>query len=644
MSGTIRLLVREIINEISLKSIGNAAAELTGTEGLFLRDARKLTDYDDRIYTENIDFCDKSLDLNKVINFMIGSNEKTKSVVDLAYRLNDGRILLKLSFNRQQSDSTTKYNDIFSQFGCSRPTDSDLSTSGQVYTALKSSLQNTKALERQIKIASARSISDLMSTEVFNPSLSYYAITKCDNEFLYGLKPHAITGSGIGKSDAYLYTVGLVNFGKWLSHHPIKAYSEIGKTIADLPDDIEEKIVFGLQASSSALGLIDLVAGFLGGAPMIGSIGPSLVLAEYYRYAKPDDKTLGVPTYIMHYVFSALNCIGPYSKVGGFLRTGEEISDLAILANNFAKIRNAMGLEELGAVSSQTAKLLEAKGLSYNSASLHNLYEFSKKFPEVGKTFLQGGSGEFIKQGTGWAWRTTPGVVGSRAVNFLTSEVTGDVIIFSDQVKKFLEFCVRNQNTVSRYVMWFNGMPGFFGKIALYTSYAFDTITIGSIFNLWGDDSSIPEGEISITATPESVSTTPALTIRTDFYSKVLSKNPDLVTLIKGKNSISSPIIFNINNGTKRQIKESDLESISSSLLPILAKSYSQQDNSENINILDAKIILTDSSIYNNFDYIVKNPDYLVRRGQNLNLSFLKHTSGVYSLMMSSTIADIMNK
>ena len=191
--------------------------------------------------------------------------------------------------------------------------------------------------------------------------------------------------------------------------------------------------------------------------------------------------------------------------------------------------------------------------------------------------------------------------------------------------------------------MWYNQMPGFFSKMALSLGFAGDTYVIGDVLTLWGKDSEIPLGEKSIAATPESVVDIPVSSINTDFYTKLINKDSKLKEAIINRKNITQPTFYNVFSKQMSSITQDAFNKLRPALSSAIRQTFVGM-NQEDADTSDAKIILVDDTIFTNIKYLVDNPDYIVRRSQNRSIACYRHSSGVYSIMMTSSISSIINR
>lgn len=451
--------------------------------------------------------------------------------------------------------------------------------------------------------------------------------------------------SGIGGTDL---ETGIGALLQIVSHFPT-AYRDVGKNIASLPPEKQEMILKGLNFSTSVLGLTELgavsgaagagmagatvAAGYLGGAAAVlgaASIGPMLVMGSYYKVAKPEEKIFGIPAWIAYYLFAALACVGPAGRVGAYVKGTAEISDIAVLSNNYSRIRNSLGLKELGIISDEAAKNINTISSSgKNSGTLKDLFEFCKKFPEI--SALK--DGKFVSSKGGFYWVTNTGDV-------LKNPNTGKEILFSSDVKNFIIYATKNRPTLMKYWSWYAGMPGKFGKLLAGVGFTFDAITVNTtIADILSIDPDVTEElpvnqDVSIA---QIVSGNATESLVYDIYSTILEINPAVDSM--SGSSPNSGIVYDYQ--TKRQLNV-DMTKFG----PLLTDNFkSKPENLQNPNLKfdpeNCGLLIVDKTVFSNFDYLIKYPQVLKKYADSRRLICVKFNRGIFGLLLINTAADL---
>ena len=211
---------------------------------------RHFTNYDELLYTEDVDFCYENLD--KILDTMLGSLDSSRQVIKLMKRLEGDptKILIQLSYKNSDDNA---FNDATSgRLQTKLASSYDLNPSGSIYKTLKSFYTSPQVFDRQIRIAKIRNKEELQATLLINPDLSYWVVSDCKNPALYGTVKRLM--SGIGGTDL---ETGLGALLQITTHFPT-AFRDVGKNIASLPPKQQEQVLEGLNFSTSVLGLTEL--------------------------------------------------------------------------------------------------------------------------------------------------------------------------------------------------------------------------------------------------------------------------------------------------------------------------------------------------------------------------------------------------
>ena len=612
-------LIRLLINEILLRE-GGAGDVMAG--GRYHPTKPIPFEYDDRFYEriQDYDLCE--LDFN--VDSIYDAHLDTIPVQVI------GKIDAK-NFLVSVKSSGDEFNRIFDKLGGIKITDSDLSTSGRITNFFIKKFPNENVRDRNVKIAKIKTESDIKKTFIINPDQIFFAIISCTNPDFFPMR----------KIETMSEPTGFISY---LIGHPIKTYSDVGKRIAELPDPLEASIIKWYNVATSALGIADLFVGrgVLGAA----AIGPMLVLSSYYKYAMPNDKTFGVPTSTFYLVCAALGAVGSAAKVGAATSTGKEISDLAVLAKQYATVRNVSGLTELGlATADDASKLARPLTGAYNSSSLDTLLAFCRRFPELQKQMnfsaltrsMSGSAIEEIKNvgywskfGNMWSWTSAGGKA-------LTNPGTGKAVLFSDDVRSMIIFAANHPNTIVRFVEWHNMMPGVFSKLLITLGFVGDSYIVGNVLtSIESEGGTIPEGQ---KVDDSNIDTQKSESIKYDYYTKLLNLDSNLKTLVVGSQS-GGLNLYNLETKQYKNVFNFN------TIIPVISDAISKHSSNKGANLNDlvnCKLLIVDDSIYDNFDLLVKAPINLERRVKSGQVIAFKHAPGVYSLVQKDIAINVMN-
>ena len=579
-------------------------------------------EYDDRFYERiaDVELCKKDFKIDSIHEAHIDTIP-----VDVLGKIDDKNFLIR-AINKSD-----EFNKIFNNLGGIKITDNDLSSSGRVRKFFTKQYPNENVRDRKIKISKAKSSEEVKKTAIINPDLEFFAIVSCTNPDFFAMRKIETMSD-------------ITGFAAYFIANPIKTYRDVGKRIAELPDETEQTIIKWYNGVSSILGIADIFVGR--GVFGAAAIGPLLVLASYYKYALPNEKIFGVSASSFYTVCAALGGVGTYAKMAAATRTGAEISDLAILAKQQATIRSATGLTELGlATADDAAKLSRPLTGAYNASSLDTLLAFCKRFPELqrvwnfsaitkgmtGTAYAEIKSmGYWSKVGNAWTWTSAAGKV-------LTNPSTGKAVLFSDDVRSMIIFAAEHPNSIVRYIEWHNMMPGAFGKAMIGLGFAGDSYIIANLLTtIEGEIGEIPKGQ-RIDAT--NIESQKSDDIKYDYYSKILNRDANLQILKSGGQG-GTTALYNLDTKENKDISQFNLiaPTISNAVLMHAANKSADLSDLQN-----CKLLIVDDSIYDNFNLLMKAPINLERRIKGGQVVAFKHAPGIYSLVQKDTVIKVMN-
>ncbi len=606
---------------------------------------RNFSKYNALMYTEDVDFCSENLD--NILDTMIGNKDR-QQVIRWMRRLegDSNKILIQLGYDKSLSDAFSHFMDATKgTLGTKLASTYDLKPGSAVYKTLKSFYTAPQVFDRQLKIANIKTIDELQDTILINPDLTYWVVSDCKNPALYGVVKRMF--SGIGGSEL---ETGLAAAFQISTKLPI-AFRDVGKNIAELPPKEQEEVLNGLNLATSVFGLTEIGAavgasgaGVVGAAPAAGilggiaavagaaSVGPMLVLGSYYKAARPNETLFGMPAWLTYYIFAGLGAVGTYFRAAAYVKSGKEISEIAVLSNNFSSIRNASGLEEIGVISADAAKRLDSGAkIGKNSGTLKDLFEFCKKFPELGSLT----SGKFVSTTDGFTWMSTAGKT-------LTNPDTGKAIVFSSDVKDFILYASKNRPVLMKYMTWYSGMPGKIGKLFAGAGALFDAYAVKvAISDTMSVDPQITE-ELPVnqdTSAFQIVSGQAGGSLVGDIYSSILKIQPNIAAL--ASNSSKTATVFDYKNNRKMSVDMSRLGTILEDNFK--SKPENSQNPYLNFDPENCRLLIVDPLVFGQMDHLLKYPQTIKKAADARRLFCVKFNKDIFGLLVINSVTDLAN-
>ena len=214
-----------------------------------------------------------------------------------------------------------------------------------------------------------------------------------------------------------------------------------------------------------------------------------------------------------------------------------------------------------------------------------HLNNFCQLFPEFSNT-----SG-WTKVAGGWSYVLENGKT--------MSSVAGNAVVFSDDVKSFIQFYMTKPAVISQYIEWYQGMPGNFVKFMITGGTALDVLTIAGIFDT-------PAGENAVNET-KSVTIDIAATDSKRITTAILKQGLTPAELQKFYDKTPSGSITIVNQSTKES-KLIPIDFYKNDLSYVIEHMLSKSSNFGFEPEL-AKVFIVDEELYNNFDLFIDYPD-----------------------------------
>lgn len=446
----------------------------------------------------------------------------------------------------------------------------ELQAGGVVYEKLKLAYGNDQRnFKRHLSIAAIDSDDKLSKSSSFNGSLHYYVISQCNNDYLRSELQKE--DAQIQKSDSVINRDMITDWLKKVvtADRSLWSVTGIGDAIEKMSLEDQQWMVDTYNKLSSALGL----AGFIHPAFASATIGMNLVLGIYYERMQPDSKLFGVKLSTINYVCAAL-CA--FTGATQSLVFAKQTSDISIMVSQFANIRNINGLAELNVV---------ARGTQSSRFTLQHVRNFCQLFPEISNPI------GWTKAGSGWNYILSNG----KAI----TDASGKLVLFSDDVKSFTAFYQSNPTIISQYIEWYQGMPGLFGKLMITGGAALDAITLAGLFDTPAGENAKNEAvsvsiDVAALDTKSITSTVLLQGVSSDNLKKYVEQTPEgLVTII---------------NQETKQTKTLPIDFYQNDLVYVIQHMLGKSGG-DNFDATQAKVLITDDQLYNNFDLFLEFPE-----------------------------------